>query len=670
MTVNGMVAGPAWTASLNSAALLDSVQEAFLAVDATGVVRGVNRSAQELLGFSAEELCDRHLDDTLRPEHDGPTAPALARLFASAPQRPVGREIRVRHRDGHLLAVRATVSVIPSTGGPVACMFLTDLSGQADAEQRAERNDSFLSALLESLSVGVTACDDAGRLVVLNRAARTDLGLLPDGPIPQPAAITAGAVLRDGSLTPLAWDETPLARACRGEHVGETDVVVEVPGRSARTFATTARPIPGTDQSRAGAVSVAQDVTAVRRLERFRSCQDTIDQILAGSTSITEVTPVVLRAVAETLGWPGAELFLLDEGVGALRSVGHWGSAEEIFGHQPIYGQALTGRVWATGQPILVPDITLRRDRSTGYERERMEACLRNGVRTALAVPVRDGGTLLGVLTCYAAAPELHEDQLVVLLSGVAAQIGAYVALRRSEQLARQLSQVQEDFINLVGHELRTPLTSITANARMLAEDAGLLDEEHQQMVTAIDRNAAILQSIVDALLDLAHLEAGHTEIQMGIVDLVAIVADAITVARHTAADAGVRLVAELPARLTMAGEAVRLRQVVDDVVANAITYSRPGEPVRITLTADPTTIHLCVTDLGIGVPAGEHGRVFDRFYRGSNVRHHGIAGHGLGLSLARAIVHLHHGTISLSDNAPSGTVVCVSFPLYDRPGA
>ncbi|BCY08148.1 hypothetical protein L3i22_032360 [Actinoplanes sp. L3-i22] len=663
-----MVAGPAWTASLNSAALLDSVQEAFLAVDSAGLVRGVNRSAQELLGFPAEEICGRHIDDTLRPEHDGPTEPALARLFASAPQRPVGREIRVRHRDGHPMAVRATVSVIPAAGGPVACIFLTDLSGQADAEERADRNDSFLAALLDSLSVGVTACDDAGRLVVLNRAARDDLGLLADGPVPQPGAITAGAVIRDDRATPLDWEQTPLARASRGEHVDVTDVVVEVPGRSARTFATTARPIHGPDRRQVGAVAVAQDVTAVRRLERFRVCQDTIDQILTSSTSIAEVTPAVLRAVAGTLGWPGAELFLLDEASGVLRPAGHWGSGDEIFGHQPIYGQALTGRVWATGQPILVPDITSRRDRFTGYERDRMEACLRNGVRTALAVPVRDSGTLLGVLTCYAAAPERHEDQLVVLLNGVAAQIGACVALRRSEQLARQLSQVQEDFINLVGHELRTPLTSITANARMLAEDAGLLDEEHRQMVTAIDRNAGILQSIVDALLDLAHLDSGHSDVRLGIVDLAAIVADAITVARHPAADAGVRLEACLPARLPIAGDAARLRQVVDDLLANAIRYSRPGEPVRITLIEDTIAVRLCVIDLGIGVPAGEHGRVFDRFFRGSNVRHHGIAGHGLGLSLARAIIRLHHGTISLSDNDPTGTVVCVTLPLLAGP--
>ena len=100
-----------------------------------------------------------------------------------------------------------------------------------------------------------------------------------------------------------------------------------------------------------------------------------------------------------------------------------------------------------------------------------------------LAVPVRDGGTLLGVLTCYAGAQERHEDLLTVLLDGVAAQIGVFVALRRAEELARQLARAQNDFIDLVGHEMRTPLTSITANADLLAEDAASLDADGRQMV-------------------------------------------------------------------------------------------------------------------------------------------------------------------------------------------
>ncbi|GAA2704560.1 PAS domain-containing sensor histidine kinase [Actinoplanes palleronii] len=660
-------AGSAWTASLDSAVLLDCVQEAFLAVDADGVVRGVNRVAQELLGFTSDEVCGRHLDDTLQPEHGGPTASALARLFAQAPRLPVRRNVRFRHRDGHYLPVRAAVSVITAESGPLACVFLTDLSGQASAEERADRNDTFLATLLDSLSVGVGACDDTGKLVVLNRAAREIMGLPGIGPLPTPAEIATSVAFADGGAEPIPWELTPLPRACRGETVDET-VHVRVAGRSPQTFATTARPIVGPDGQRIGAMSVAHDVTAIRRLEQFRACQDTVDEILTSSASITEVAPTVLRTVVTTLGWPGAELFLIDERSGALRAAGHW-SAEDLedsgfFGHVPIRGEAITGRVWDTGQAILLPDIAAYRDRCTDYERERLEVCLTHGVGTVVAVPLRNGSTLLGVLTCYAAEPELHEDQLVVLLSGVAAQLGAYVALHRAEQVARQLSQVQEDFINLVGHELRTPLTSITANSRMLVDDVGLLDEEHRQMVAAIDRNATTLQSIVDALLDLAHLDSGRAGIEGGTVDLAAVAGEAITAARLIAADAGVRLEAVLPDTVPLPGDAVRLRQVVDDLLINAITYSRAGAPVRVELTVDPATAHLCVADLGIGVPAGEHGRVFDRFYRGTNVRHHGIAGHGLGLSLARTIVHLHHGTIELTDNDPSGTVVRLCLPL------
>jgi signal transduction histidine kinase len=107
---------------------------------------------------------------------------------------------------------------------------------------------------------------------------------------------------------------------------------------------------------------------------------------------------------------------------------------------------------------------------------------------------------------------------------------------------------------------------------------------------------------------------------------------------------------------------------VVDDVLSNAVRYSPPGAPIHVRLRAIGTMAELCIADSGIGTPEGEHARVFERFFRGSNVRHQGSSGSGLGLSLARAIVLLHGGTIRLSDNRPSGTVVCIRLPLAGPP--
>ncbi|GAA0487798.1 hypothetical protein Ade02nite_12000 [Paractinoplanes deccanensis] len=523
--------------------------------------------------------------------------------------------------------------------------------------------DAFLDALLESLTVGVIACDADGEVVLVNRPVRELMSLSEQTALREYPA-RADGVLFDTDGTPIPWSQAPVQRALRGEVI-DADMVVRVPGRRERIVAVIARPILGGAGRRLGAVAIAQEVTALRRAERFRACHRAVERALRATKEIVEAAPGVLAALGETLGWPATELWLTDED-GELGFGGRWcapGSGlEAVLDFAPIRGAGITGRVWATGKPLWVPDIAHTVTLRSPLERTRAAVCLRHGIRSVLAVPVRDGGTVLGVLTCYAAAPEPHEDLLAVLLDGVAAQIGVYLALRRAEALACELTRAKDDFIALVGHELRTPLTSIVANASMLDEEPGLGDDT-RAMVEVVQRNATALRGVVDSLLDLAGLDSGHLALAIGPVDLAAVVAEAIAAATPEAAAAGVRLGTARAAPLPVEGDAHRLRQVVDDLLANAIKYSPQGGDVHVGLCEQGGIVELTVTDHGIGTPAEERERVFDRFYRGSNVRHQGIAGRGLGLSLARAIVGLHGGTIRLTGHLPHGTTVHVRLP-------
>ncbi|BCJ46402.1 hypothetical protein GCM10010168_60410 [Actinoplanes ianthinogenes] len=524
-------------------------------------------------------------------------------------------------------------------------------------------SDAFLGTLMQSLSVGVVACDATGRVVFINRAMREVRGFPLDGPVPDDFAARSERVMTSPDARPLPWSQTPLMRALRGEHIVAEDVCIRRPDQPVRIFACTAQPIFDAAHQLLGAVSVAHEVTALRRAERFRACHLAVEHVLKQASSVHAAAPEVLRAVAVTLGWPCAELFLIDESAaGALRSVGYWDTGtttpDGFFGHTPRRGEGITGRVWETGRAIWVPDIGAELNLRTPHERERVQVCIERGIRTVLAVPVQDGTTMLGVLTCYAGSQERHEELLTVLMDGVAAQIGVFVALRRAEELARQLARAQNDFVDLVGHEMRTPLTSITANATILAEDAAGLDHDGRQMARTIARNAAVLQRIAEALLDLAGLDGGHLALEKRRVDLAALVAEAVTTAHST-------ITTDLPGELLLPGDADRLRQVLGDLLANAVKYSPPGAPIRVTLQSADGWACLRIADTGIGTPESERDRVFDRFFRGSNVRHQGSHGSGLGLSLARAIVRLHGGTIRLTANTPTGTVVCVRLPLH-----
>ncbi|MEV4636433.1 ATP-binding protein [Actinoplanes sp. NPDC049548] len=655
-------------AALDSAALLDSVQQALAAVDVRGTVVGFNTSAERLLGFDRTEIYGRHLDECLMPAYnDQPVGEALVRLFARPPAWPVRRPISLRHRDGHRILVDAAITVVHGAAGALACVFITDLSGQRAAEERAEHSDSFLSALLDSLAVGVLACDAGGDIVVLNRALREIHGFPDTEDVPEDYGSIVDGFLYDADHRPMPWADTPLMRARAGEVVRDADIVVEVPGHRSRTFAVTAQPIVGRDGLRRGAVSVAHEVTALRRVEQFRACHLRVEQAFKGAATVAEAAPRVLEAVVTTLGWPAAELFLIDEISGELQAAGHWCvdgfEAGNFFGHTPVKGLGVTGRVWQTGRPVWVPEIAADANLSTPFERERVDICLRNGIHTVIAVPVTDGDSLLGVLTCYAGAAEDLENLLTVLLDGVAAQIGVFVALRRAQELARQLARAQDDFISLVGHELRTPLTSIAVHAGVLAEDGARFDDDSRQSVDAIARNAADLQTIISTLLELAGLDSGHLPLTIAPVDLAGVIDEAVAAAAEHIAAHDVRLLTDVPDGVVVEGDAARLREVLRDLLSNAVKYSPDGGEIRVGLRLDADMAELRITDEGIGTPVEERERVFDRFYRGRNVRHHGTHGHGLGLSLARTIVQLHGGTIRLLDHAPTGTAVVVRLP-------
>ncbi|WP_045748468.1 ATP-binding protein [Actinoplanes rectilineatus] len=564
-----------------------------------------------------------------------------------------------------LMTIAATMLAPDSVTrpGPSGVPAAGDLNDMPDLPVDTE----FLRGMVRNLDAGVMACDAEGRVVYISRVMREMRGMSGQG-----TATIEPTMLTAPDNRPLAWEQTPMMRALASGDVITDDVYVRRAGQRMQVFHTIARPIAAADGTIRGAVAVAHDVTALRRVERFRNCHLAVEHILQKAATPAEAAPEALRALTVTLGWPAAELYLIDDATGLLLPVGHWDAsgleADGFFGHVPIRGQGITGRVWESGRAIWEPDISLSTELRTSHERERVEICLSRGVRTALAVPVRDGNSLLGVLTCYAGTQEFEPDLLTVLLDGVAAQFGVFVAQCRAEELSRQLARAQSDFVDLVGHELRTPLTAITANATLLEEEAATLDPDVRQMTQVIARNAGNLQRIANTLLDLAGLDSGHLVLDVQEVDLAALVTSVITAACRDGER--LTLVSELPRSLIIAADGTRLRQVIDDILSNAVRYSPPGAPVHITLRADGSMADLCIADVGIGTPAAERARVFDRFFRGSNVRHQGTSGSGLGLSLARAIVLLHGGTIRLDENRPSGTIVCVRLPLSGPPPA
>jgi signal transduction histidine kinase len=227
----------------------------------------------------------------------------------------------------------------------------------------------------------------------------------------------------------------------------------------------------------------------------------------------------------------------------------------------------------------------------------------------------------------------------------------------------RELDRMRDAFVATVSHELRTPLTSISGFLEMMQDEEDRLDDTGRQYLNVIRRSTERLYSLVEDLLLVAQIEAKRVELDLEDVDLAELAARAVETMRPAAGEKGVTLEVVSDHPPTARGDQVRLTQVLDNLVSNAVKFTDEGGVVSVTVNGDGDGLELVVKDTGIGVPSEEQGQVFTRFFRASTATKRAIPGTGLGLAISRALVEQHGGTISFSSREGEGTTVTVRLP-------
>jgi PAS domain S-box-containing protein len=246
---------------------------------------------------------------------------------------------------------------------------------------------------------------------------------------------------------------------------------------------------------------------------------------------------------------------------------------------------------------------------------------------------------------------------------------------------ARATERMKDQFVSLISHELRTPLSSILGYLELVMDpDSEPLTDEQRQYLTTVERNAHRLLRLVGDLLFTAQVEAGRFTLQPEDVDLAAVVRAAEETARVAAAAAGVEVTVDVPeGGLVVPGDAVRLGQACDNLVSNAVKFTPAGGRVALSLCAAWQTpdgevgddarpgsvpvARLSVSDTGVGIPAGEQGQLFTRFFRASTAQRNAVPGVGLGLSITKAITTAHGGTLDMASTEGEGTTFTLTLP-------
>jgi two-component system OmpR family sensor kinase len=235
----------------------------------------------------------------------------------------------------------------------------------------------------------------------------------------------------------------------------------------------------------------------------------------------------------------------------------------------------------------------------------------------------------------------------------------AYTEREANEQRLRH-------FVSDASHELRTPLTSMRGYAELLRRTPEMSAEDMTLAMRRIDEETQRMGILVDDLLLLARLDQGRP-LESRPVDLEALVADACADAR--AADGGRAIGTRVTAPLVVAGDQMRLRQVLSNLLRNALVHTPPGTSVEVGLRRDGGSAVLEVIDHGRGIAPENTGRIFERFYRADAARSGDQGGSGLGLSIAAAVVQAHGGRIAVDRTPGGGATFRILLPLRDGQG-
>ncbi|GAB4204575.1 MAG: hypothetical protein OHK0022_29860 [Roseiflexaceae bacterium] len=408
------------------------------------------------------------------------------------------------------------------------------------------------------------------------------------------------------------------------------------------------------------------DISAQKRsLEQQRRAEERLELLSTVSALLVALldNPVVLLQVARCLVPALADICLIDlrEGDKGLRRAAS-ATAPALEEHanallkaidpplQPLLAASLDAQtVLALPDPLACPGHTAA-----------LAQLRLHGPGALLIIPLVARERVVGALALL--SPEDTPPDRA-LAEEVARRLALAVDGALIYQELQNSLRLREQFLATAAHELRTPLTALLGHAQLLRRRitrTGNVDDRDLRALHVMVDQAARLNNIVAALLDLTRLDGGQLRLEPQPLDMVALVRDALDVVIPATRSHTLHL--ELPdGPLMIEGDATRLTQMVQHLAGNAIKYSPGGGEIRVRLEHEDALALLTVTDQGIGIPESALPLLFRRFYRAPNAQQ--ISGLGIGLHLIHQIVSMHGGTISVASSEGAGSTFTVQLP-------
>jgi PAS domain S-box-containing protein len=572
------------------------------------------------------------------------------------------------------------VQAIPTDTG--TCVFFHDITKHRRAEEEVHRLNRDLlrrvhelQTLLNLVPVGIAVADDPNcDQIRMNPAGAKMLGISleenasksgPEG------GKLPFRVMQNGRE--LGAYDLPMQQASR-QNVEVRDMELEVihdDGRVVNLFEY-ACPLLDEHGNVRGCLGVFVDISERKRAEKQFEAIYRLTSTLGHAESLEQVFAATLDSLEQVLNAKRGSILLVEED-GVMRFKAWRGLSDQ-------YREAVEGHFpWASGEepkPVLIPDA------STADLGDLTALILPEGIQSLAFVPLMGERHLIGNFMVYFNEPHVFTEAELSLLHTISYHASAAIERRIAENdrlrflererqarsEAEEANRLKDEFLAVVSHEIRTPLNAITGWCHLLK--SGKLDEDGvSRALDTITRNARSQAQLIDDILDVSRIITGKFHLQKTAVLLQQVIQAAVDSVRPSAEEKRIEFSVRFASRsISTLGEAVRLQQVVSNVLSNAVKFSSTGGLIDIVLEQDGSSARIVISDSGQGISPEFLPHVFERFRQadGSATRKHG--GLGLGLAITKHILELHNGSISIhSDGIGHGTCVTVQLPLIRR---
>lgn len=660
--------------------LLEVAPIGVITLDSHGAIRAANVMAGTILSTPPAALhqqplrtlfpasMQQALDDLLTETHASPHVPQHGMLER------LGQDALPQFVEVHTAALHEGV------GGPETLLIFQDVTPRIRAEQERAQAEATIRAqqewfrvTLASIGDAVIASDPAGRVTFMNPIAETLTGWTLSEALGAPLEHIFHIVREDTYEVV----ENPVTKVLQtGTVVGVANHTLLIRRNgSPIPIDDSGAPIVDAQGTILGVVLVFRDVTERRRQEQVDHLLAMASRSLMQSLDYTNTMQQVVRLVVPMLAdWCWLEMIHPDPSLPVVAWAGRDATIEGLL-------QELTDApvLWRSVPSIvhLLHDGSVVQIPSHSDDSHIHVQALVNPTLTArmlmpqslMLVPLRLQEELIGVLTLALITGQrsygVTERKIAEALTEQATSAIVQARLYHETQAALQ---ARDQFLSIASHELRTPLTSLLGYLELLyrrSRREQTLNARDQRALQVTIKQAQRLRSMVEMLLDLSRIQTGQLQIEPEPLDLCQLI-KRIGTELQPMVDQHMLEVVTLTDELWIEGDALRLEQVVHNLVQNAVKYSAPGSRILIQVGQQEHYGYVAITDQGIGIPEHALPHLFQRFYRASNVDPLQISGLGIGLYVVKELVSLHGGHVSVESREGQGSTFTVWLPVGD----